>query len=108
MTLQEEEKSVIQAGVYMVIKSHVKKEEKKKSNTPPPTLAGDVATLPVSCQSRRFKKRIKSPQTKTTDMWKSTFLTAEPLKLARTPNHHLKSTSVVNPPPPGEKVRKQG
>lgn len=37
MTLQEEEKSVIQAGAYMVIKSHVKKEEKKKSNaTPPP------------------------------------------------------------------------
>lgn len=31
MTLQEEEKSVIQAGAYIVIKSHVKK--KKNANT---------------------------------------------------------------------------
>lgn len=35
MTLQEEEKSVIQARVYMVIKSHVKKEEKKNQTHHP-------------------------------------------------------------------------
>lgn len=84
MTLQEEEKSVIQAG--LAVWQHF--------------------LSPVRADASI--RRIKSPQTKQ-HTGKSTFLTTEPLKLARMPNQHLKSTPVVNPAPPrGVKVRKQG
>lgn len=57
MTLQEEEKSVIQAGAYIVIKSHVKK--KKKANTHVSgswlyTTYSHWLCRNTSCQSRCF------------------------------------------------------
>lgn len=53
MTLGEKEKSVIQRGAYIVIKSHV-----KKCKHTPPTLTASVATeLPVRATATNSKKK---------------------------------------------------
>lgn len=64
MTLEEKEKSVIQQGAYIVIKSHVKK--KKKCKHTPPTLTGSVATLPV--RATASNSEIKTPKQNSTDL----------------------------------------